>query len=230
MPIEIRRKDVKTLVAQGRVQLVEVLPASEYKKEHLPQAINIPLETMTSETTRSLRKDIAVIVYCEDFQCDLSARAAWRLETMGFQEVYRYTPGKADWLAAGWETEGTQSKKARIRQMIHKEVATCSLRERLEDVKSRRRPNQDICVVVNDRNIVLGVIQGETWDANPLSRVADVMQPGPRTIRPDLDPKDAQKILRNYDGANAIVTSSDGELLGIIRIAQKTPQNAHKAA
>ena len=230
MPIEIRRKDVKTLVAQGRVQLVEVLPASEYKKEHLPQAINVPLETMTSEATKTLRKDIAVIVYCADFQCDLSARAAWRLETMGFQEVYRYTPGKADWLAAGWETEGTQSKKARIRQMIHKDVATCSLRERLEDVKSRRRPNQDLCVVINDRNIVLGVIQGETWDANPLARVGDVMQPGPRTIRPDLDPKDAQKILRNYDAPNAIVTTSDGELLGIIRIAQKKSQKTHKAA
>jgi len=230
MPIEIRRKDVKTLVEQQRVQLVDVLPASEYKKEHLPEAINIPLESLTSETTRSLRKDVAVIVYCGDFQCDLSARAAWRLESMGFQEVYRYTPGKADWLAAGLQTDGTESKKVRIRQMIHKDVATCSLRERLEDVKSRRRPNQDLCVVVNDRNIVLGVIQGETWDANPLSRVADIMQPGPRTIRPDLDPKDAQKILRNYDAPSAIVTTSDGELLGIIRIAQKKTQKARKAA
>jgi rhodanese-related sulfurtransferase len=217
-------------VAQDRVQLVEVLPASEYRKEHLPQAISIPLETMTSETTKSLRKDVAVIVYCADFQCDLSARAAWRLESMGFQEVYRYTPGKADWLAAGWETEGREAKKVRIRQMIQKDAPTCSLRERLEDVKSRRRPNQDLCVVVNDRNIVLGVIQGERWDANPQARVAEVMQPGPRTIRPDLEPKDAQRMLRNYDAPTAIVTTSDGELLGIIRIAQKKPQKAHKAA
>ena len=230
MPIEIRRKDVKTLVAQERVQLLEVLPASEYKKEHLPHAVNIPLEMMTAESTKTLRKDMAVIVYCADYQCDLSARAAWRLESMGFQEVYRYTPGKADWLAAGWETEGTLAEKPRIRQMIHKDVPTCSLRERLEDVKSRRRPNQDMCVVLNDRNIVMGVIQGETWDANPLSRVADVMQPGPRTIRPDLDPKEAQKILRNYDASAAIVTTSDGELLGIIRVAQKKPQKANKAA
>jgi rhodanese-related sulfurtransferase len=230
MPIEIRRKDVKTLVAQDRVQLVEVLPAAEYKKEHLPRAVNIPLETMTSETTKQLRKDVAVIVYCANFECDLSARAAWRLESMGFQEVYRYTPGKADWLAAGWETEGTQAKKVRIRQMIHKDVPTCSLRERLEDVKSRRRPNYDLCVVVNDRNIVLGVIQGEAWDANPLARVSEVMQPGPRTIRPDLEPKDAQRILKNYDGPSAIVTTSDGELLGIIRIAQKKTQKTTKAA
>src|SRR5438876_6081681 len=230
MPIEIRRKDLKTLVAQGRAQLVEVLPAAEFKREHLPQAINIPLETMTSETMRGLRKDVAVIVYCADFQCDLSARAAWRMESMGFQEVYRYTPGKADWLSAGWETEGAQAKKTRIRQMIHKNVPTCGLRERLEDVKSRRRPNEDLCVVVNDRGIVMGVIQGETWDANPLARIVDVMQPGPRTLRPDMDPKDAQKILRNHDAHSAIVTTSDGELLGIIRIAQKKSQKTHKAA
>jgi len=230
MSIEIRRKDVKTLVAQGRAQLVEVLPAAEYKKEHLPQAINIPLENMTAETTKAIRKDVAVIVYCADFQCDLSARAAWRLESMGFQEVYRYTPGKADWLAAGLETEGVQAKKPRIRQMIHKDVPTCSLRERLEDVKSRRRPNQDLCVVVNDKSIVLGVIQGEIWDANPQARIADVMNPGPRTLRPDMDPRDAQRVLRNYDASSAIVTTSDGELLGLVRIAQKKPQKTHKAA
>jgi rhodanese-related sulfurtransferase/CBS domain-containing protein len=230
MPIEIRRKDVKTLVAQGRAQLVEVLPPAEFKREHLPQAINLPLQEMSATTTKILRKDVAVIVYCADFQCDLSARAAWRLESMGFQEVYRYTPGKADWLAAGWETEGEQAKKTRIRQMIQRDVPTCLLRERLEDVKSRRRPNQDLCVVVNDRNIVLGVIRGEAWDANPLARVVDVMQPGPRTIRPDLEPKEAQKMLRNYDAPKAIVTTSDGELLGIIRIAQKKSQKTHKAA
>src|SRR6516162_4854515 len=120
MPIEIRRKDVKTLVAQGRAQLVEVLSATEYKKEHLPEAVNVPLQNMTSASTKFLRKDQAVIVYCADYQCDLSARAAWRLDSMGFQEVYRYTAGKADWLAAGWETEGTEAKKVRIRQMLHK--------------------------------------------------------------------------------------------------------------
>ena len=230
MPIEIRRKDVKTLVGQGRAQLLEVLSAHEYKREHLPQAVNVPLHDLTAASTKFLHKDQAVIVYCWDYQCDLSARAAWRLETMGFQEVYRYTPGKADWLAAGWETEGTEAKKVRIREMIHKDVPICSIRERLEDVKSRRRPNEDLYVVVNDRNIVLGVLQGEAWDANPLARVGDIMQPGPRTIRPDLEPKDAQRVLRNYDAPNAIVTTSDGELLGIIKIAQKKAQKGHQAA
>jgi len=100
----------------------------------------------------------------------------------------------------------------------------------LEDVKSRRRPNQDICVVVNDRNIVLGVISGETWDANPQARIVDIMQPGPHTVRPDLEPKDAERVLRSADSDSAIVTTSDGELLGVIKPAQKKAQKSHKAA
>lgn len=230
MAIEIRRKELKTLVAQGRAQLVDVLPALVYKKEHLPHAVNVPLETMNAETTRSLRKDQAVIVYCQDFECDVSARAAVRLESMGFQEVYRYTPGKADWLAAGWETVGTQAKKIRLKQLLQKHVFTCSLRERLEVVKSRRRQNEGLCVVVNDRNVVLGAIRGEAWNANPQSRVVDVMLPGPQTFRPDLSPKEAEKALRKAGLDTGIVTSSDGELLGIIRAAQMKRQKAHQAA
>ena len=230
MPIEIRRKDVKTLVAQGRAQLLEVLPASAYKKEHLPQAVNLPLQNMNADTTKFLRKDVAVIVYCQDYQCDVSARAAWRLESMGFQEVYRYTGGKADWLAAGWETEGNASDTPRLKQHLQKDVFTCSQRERLEDVKARRRPNQDICVVISDRNIVLGAIRGEAWNANSQSRVVDVMDPGPRTFRPDVDPKDVQKTLRNDDAETVIVTTSDGELLGLIRTAQKKGEKTHRAA
>src|SRR5262249_37671152 len=99
-----------------------------------------------------------------------------------------------------------------------------------EDVKSRRRPNQDLCVVVNDRNIVLGVIQGETWDANPQSRIADAMQPSPRTLRPDWGPRDAQRLRRNYHEPAGLWTTSNRQLLGIIRIAQKKSQKARKAA
>ena len=74
------------------------------------------------------------------------------------------------------------------------------------------------------------LMAGESWDANPQARVVDVMQPGPRTFRPDLDPKDAQKALHHSKLEAAIVTTSDGELLGIVRIAQKKTQKARKAA
>ena len=39
----------------------------------------------------------------------MSPRAAWRLETLGFEKVFDYVDGRADWLAAGLPTEGTGS-------------------------------------------------------------------------------------------------------------------------
>src|ERR1041385_636895 len=214
MPIEIRRKDLKTLVDKGRAQLIDVLPPSEYKKQHLPRALNIPLDNMNAKTTQSLEKEDAIIVYSASCQCDRSARAACRLELMGFHEVYRYSPGKADWIAAGWPTEGTEGTSGGLRHLMRTNVPTCSLRDRLGDVKRRRGPNDDLCVVVNDRNIVLGVIQGDAWGVNPAARDVDVMDSGPLTIRPNVDPKEAREILRDYDASTVIVTPRDGELLG----------------
>ena len=45
-----------------------------------------------------------------------------------------------------------------------------------------------------------------------------------------LDPKEVQKSLRNEDGETAIVTTSDGELLGLIRTAQIKTQKPGRAA
>jgi rhodanese-related sulfurtransferase len=230
MPTEIRRKDVKTLIQQGRAQLVEVLPASAYRKEHLPKALNIPLSQLNAESTSALKKDVAVIVYCSDYLCDMSARAAWRLETLGFQEVYRYTAGKADWLAAGYETEGMQARKSTLKKVLKKAVLTCSPKERLGPVKNRRPLPSDICVVVNDRGIVMGLIHGDAWEQDPLKQVMEVMDLAPRTFRPDQDPENAMKEMKKEDLEHALVTTSDGELLGFIQRTQKKTQKSRKAA
>jgi len=147
---------------------------------------------------------------------------------MGFQEVYRYTPGKEDWIASGFETEGANTTKPRLRQHLKTNVQTCLLRDRMQDVQNRRGSN-DMCVVVNDRNIVMGVIEGEAWNANPLSRASEAMNPGPRTFRPNGDPKEILKELRKDEVDNAIVTSSDGELMGVLRITQKKTQKPPKS-
>lgn len=47
-------------------QLLEVLPAGEYAEAHLPGAVNIPLKTLSVETTSGLDRNRAVVVYCWD--------------------------------------------------------------------------------------------------------------------------------------------------------------------
>ncbi len=75
MPAEIHRKELKTLISQGRAQLVDVSGSPAYRKEHLPKALNIPLDQLYKSAKR-LHKDEAVIVYSDDYECDRSALAA----------------------------------------------------------------------------------------------------------------------------------------------------------
>jgi rhodanese-related sulfurtransferase len=66
VPTSIAFPDVQVLMRQG-AQIVEVLPRNEYEEEHLPGAISIPLKTLDRATTRILRLDRPVVVYCHDF-------------------------------------------------------------------------------------------------------------------------------------------------------------------
>jgi phage shock protein E len=62
-PIDANR--LRQLVAGG-AQLVEVLPEAEYREEHLPSAINIPLKQLDAATAQQLDHARAVVVYCWD--------------------------------------------------------------------------------------------------------------------------------------------------------------------
>jgi rhodanese-related sulfurtransferase len=49
-----------------RAQLVDVLPRSVYIDEHLPGAINVPLEALDENSVEHLDRERAVLVYCFD--------------------------------------------------------------------------------------------------------------------------------------------------------------------
>jgi rhodanese-related sulfurtransferase len=65
MPREIDREGVRRLVDQG-AQLVEILPLDEYREEHLPGAINLPLRQLEERASEALDRHRAVVVYCWD--------------------------------------------------------------------------------------------------------------------------------------------------------------------
>jgi rhodanese-related sulfurtransferase len=66
VPERIDNERLRVLLEDG-AQLVEVLPAGEYRDEHLPGAINIPLKTLDAKTTAALDRGRPVIVYCWDY-------------------------------------------------------------------------------------------------------------------------------------------------------------------
>lgn len=146
----------------------------------------------------------------------MSARAAWRLESLGFAQVYRYTAGKVDWMATGLPIEGTMASLPRVGSLARRDVPTCRLDERVADVCNRVRASRwELCVVVNERNVVLGRLKCETPNADPDALAGDVMEPGPVTYRPHEVAADAAQKLAERHVKNVLVTTADGELIGV---------------
>lgn len=63
----IGREQLEKLLTDG-AQLVEVLGPEDYEDEHLPGAINIPLEGLNADGVSTLDRDRPVVVYCYDYQ------------------------------------------------------------------------------------------------------------------------------------------------------------------
>jgi CBS domain-containing protein len=148
----------------------------------------------------------------------MSPRAAWRLESLGFKEVYDYAPGKLDWLAAGLSTEGTNASKPRIGALSHKDVPTCSVDERLSDVRERvNRAGWDVVVVVNEERVVFGLLRSKELAGDGDQLIAQAMRPGPSTFRPYAFARDLAHFMVDHKLESSPVTTSDGRLVGLLR-------------
>ena len=149
----------------------------------------------------------------------MSARAAARLETLGFRQVYRYQPGRADWFAAGLPREGKEAHTPRVADVARRDVPTCRIDEQVGAVRDRvRGDGWDVCVVVDEQRVVLGLVRVEALGVDPDTPVETVMQPSPVTFRPNLGVGEMPDYLTEPRTPLALVTTSDGVLIGLLRI------------
>jgi Mg/Co/Ni transporter MgtE len=147
----------------------------------------------------------------------MSPRAAWRLESLGFSEVYDYRPGKLDWLAAGLPTQGSNAGRPRTGDIARKDVPTCSLHEGLGDVRERvRSAGSQACVVVNEERVVMGLLRSEELEADPDRLIEEVMRRGPTTFRPHISALEMAEHMVEHDIESSPITTSDGRLVGVL--------------
>jgi CBS domain-containing protein len=160
----------------------------------------------------------------------MSPRAAWRLESLGFEDVYDYEAGKEDWAAAGLPLEGRGAASIRAGDVARRDVTTCGLHERIGEVRDRTRAlGWDVCVVVNDARAVLGLLRARQLDAQGDEPVEDVMRPGPSTFRPNVDIREMAHFMAEHDLASAPITTPEGRLVGML-IREDAEHAAHGAA
>ena len=217
MPTSIDRHELQRLRAEEQAQLVEVLPADEYADEHLPGAINIALNALDHATTGRLDRARPVIVYCYDEQCDMSPRAAWRLESIGFEQVYDYSAGKADWGSFGLPLDGDAESSTRVGARLRTDVPTCRLEDRLPELcQGVDESGWETCFVVNNQGVLLGRIGRAAIRGRQDVSAEEAMTPGPSTIRPSARLDAVAARMQRHNLTTLPVTTPDGRLVGLI--------------
>jgi len=146
----------------------------------------------------------------------MSPRAAWRLESIGFTRVYDYVAGKADWGSFGLPLEGT--KGARAGEHVRADVPTCGLEERLQEVRRQvTAAGWDTCIVVNASGVVLGRLGRKALASEQDVTVDAAMTAGPSTVRPSIMLAEIVERMQSQKLTSALVTRSDGRLVGVLR-------------
>jgi len=147
----------------------------------------------------------------------MSPRAAWRLESLGFAEVYDYVAGKLDWMAAGLRTEGTNAAHPRAGEVSRRDVPTARLTERLGDARERvLAADWDAVVVINEERVVLGLLRSKELDKDPELTMEQAMRPGPSTFRPYVAIKQMAESMTKHMLGSSPITTSDGRLVGLL--------------
>jgi len=103
----IDRTTLNDWIRQERpFDLVDTLPTAAFERRHLPGAIHIVSDDIETEAPRRLPdRERPVVVYCASTGCKRSAKAAARLERMGYRQVFEYVEGRRDWEEAGLPIE-----------------------------------------------------------------------------------------------------------------------------
>lgn len=124
--------------------------------------------------------------------------------------------GKVDWLVHRRPVEGTRAQEPNVADLARDDAVTCALDDRVGEVRERVRDSPyPFALVLGARQVLLGRLPSSQMDCDPELPVEAVMDPGPRTVRPHKTAEGMAQDLSERDLRWAIVTTADGELIGV---------------
>ena len=89
---------LKSIIKSDNAALIDVRQPSEYSAGHLPNAINIPLQTLVTDLDK-IPSDRPVILYCTTGY--RTAMGVMTLQMLGRTNVHGFPPSIQGWKAAG---------------------------------------------------------------------------------------------------------------------------------
>jgi len=131
------------------------------------------------------------------------------------RELEREPTGKKNWGSYGLPHEGTNVPDRLAGDIAHRDVPTRTLADRLAEVRERVRAAEwDTCIVVNEREVVLGSLGRQAIAADTDESVEQAMTPGPS---PSIGVDALLERMRERNLASLLVTTPDGRLVGLVR-------------
>jgi hydroxyacylglutathione hydrolase len=99
---QITVADLRSLVAQGDVQVVDVRRAPEYAGGHVPGAVHAPLDRIAQDASRLDPARPTAVICASGYR---SSAATSLLAARGFADLRNVLGGTGAWVAAGYEIE-----------------------------------------------------------------------------------------------------------------------------
>jgi len=147
----------------------------------------------------------------------MSPRAACRLEALGFQRVYDYTLGIADWKAAGLPVEGDHSPTQVVADATRSDLPVATPDEQLGIAWARaQRAGRNDMVVVDCDGVVVGRLRDPVWQQSHDLVVGAAMELGPTTVRPNALLVPLVERMQKRGTGLVSVTTPQGVLLGVL--------------
>ena len=95
----VSRTELVARLQSGRVAVVDVRPVGEWAAGHLPGAVSIPLDEISTRLSE-LDPSVEIVAYCRGPYCILAFEAVATLRARGFA-ARRLEDGLPEWKAAG---------------------------------------------------------------------------------------------------------------------------------
>lgn len=105
MAQSLKKEELKKMIDEDeKFVLINVLSPKQFNEAHIPKSVNIPIGEDFKKNIKQKYpdKDKKIVVYCASFECHASTKAAKELEELGYNNVYDYEGGIADWKEASY--------------------------------------------------------------------------------------------------------------------------------
>lgn len=117
--------------------------------------------------------------------------------------------------------EGSRSAEPTVGDVAREDAVTCALRDKAGDVLARIEASPyPFALVLGERRTLLGRVAKSGLECDAGEPIEARMDPGPSTVRPHKTAASIAEDLGRRELRWAIVTSPDGELIGVASRAE----------